>query len=50
MKNIGSYPQNGKYGKFGGRFVPEILMEAINELEVAYEQAKEDAEFQKQLD
>jgi tryptophan synthase beta chain len=47
---ISSYPQDGKYGKFGGRFVPEILMEAINELEVAYERAKEDAEFQKQLD
>ena len=47
---ISSYPQNGKYGKFGGRFVPEILMEAINELEVAYEQAKKDIEFQKQLD
>jgi tryptophan synthase beta chain len=47
---ISSYPQDGKYGKFGGRFVPEILMEAINELEVAYERAKEDVEFQKQLD
>ncbi|MGD6809371.1 MAG: tryptophan synthase subunit beta [Candidatus Bathyarchaeia archaeon] len=41
---------DGKYGKFGGRFVPEILMEAINELEAAYEQTKKDPEFQKQLD
>jgi len=47
---LSSYPQNGKYGKFGGKFVPEILMEAVNELEVAYEQAKEDPEFQRQLD
>jgi tryptophan synthase beta chain len=47
---ISNHPIDGKYGKFGGRFVPEILMEAINELETAYEQAKKDPEFQKQLD
>jgi len=47
---ISNTPIDGKYGKFGGRFVPEILMEAINELEAAYEQAKKDPEFQKQLD
>ncbi len=44
-----SYPVNGKYGKFGGRYVPEVLMEAITELEAAYEKTKEDTEFQKQL-
>jgi tryptophan synthase beta chain len=47
---LSNYPIDGKYGKFGGRFVPEILMEAVNELEAAYEQAKVDPEFQKQLD
>jgi tryptophan synthase beta chain len=47
---ISNHPIDGKYGKFGGRFVPEILMEAINELEAAYEQTKKDPEFQKQLD
>ncbi|MCL2135046.1 MAG: tryptophan synthase subunit beta [Candidatus Bathyarchaeota archaeon] len=47
--NIRDYPQNGKYGKFGGKYVPEILMEAVNELENAYEQTKKDPEFQKQL-
>lgn len=47
---ISSYPQNGKYGKFGGKFVPEILMEAVNALEIAYNHAKKDPEFQKQLD
>ncbi|MDT8781043.1 MAG: tryptophan synthase subunit beta [Candidatus Bathyarchaeota archaeon] len=41
---------DGKYGRYGGRFVPEILMEAIKELENAYEQAQKDPEFQKQLD
>ncbi|MCW4025312.1 MAG: tryptophan synthase subunit beta [Candidatus Bathyarchaeota archaeon] len=41
---------DGKYGKYGGRFVPEILMEAINQLEEAYETAKKDPTFQKELD
>ena len=44
------YPLEGKYGKYGGRFVPEVLMGAINELEEAYEQAKKDHSFQKELD
>ena len=47
---MSNYPIDGKYGKFGGRFVPEILMEAINELEQAYEKARRDSAFQKQLD
>jgi tryptophan synthase beta chain len=47
---LSSYPKNGKFGKFGGKFVPEILMEAVNELEYAYSQAKKDPDFQKQLD
>jgi tryptophan synthase beta chain len=47
---VNSYPIDGKYGKYGGRFVPEILMTAIRELEEAYEQAKNDPNFQKMLD
>lgn len=47
---ISSYPVDGKYGKYGGRFVPEVLMEAIKELEEAYEQARKDTSFQKKLD
>ena len=47
---LSSYPVDGKYGKFGGRFVPEILMEAVNELEQAYNKAKKDPTFQKELD
>jgi tryptophan synthase beta chain len=47
---ISDYPVDGKYGKFGGRFVPEILMEAVNELEAAYGASKKDAAFQKELD
>ncbi|WXG42391.1 MAG: tryptophan synthase subunit beta [Candidatus Freyarchaeum deiterrae] len=40
---------NGKYGKHGGQFIPETLMTAVKELEKAYEEAKKDPEFQKQL-
>jgi tryptophan synthase beta chain len=45
-----SYPINGKYRKYGGRFVPEVLMEAIKELEEAYDKARKDPNFRKELD
>jgi tryptophan synthase beta chain len=49
MKTLSSYPIDGKFGKYGGRFVPEILMAAIKELEEAYEQATQDPNFCKEL-
>ena len=42
--------QSGRFGDFGGKFVPETLMAALEELEEAYRRAKEDAEFQRKLD
>ncbi len=39
----------GRYGSFGGRFVPETLMGALNQLAEAYEQARADSEFQERL-
>ncbi len=33
---LGNYPVDGKYGKYGGRFVPEVLMAAITELEASH--------------
>lgn len=39
----------GRFGSHGGQYVPEILMNAINELEAAYNQYKDDAAFQKEL-
>ena len=36
----------GHFGTHGGRFVPETLMTALDELETAYQASKEDAEFQ----
>ena len=39
----------GHFGKFGGQFVPETLMEALLELETAYQRSKHDRSFQKEL-
>jgi tryptophan synthase beta chain len=38
--------QKGHFGKFGGRFVPEALVGALDELEAAYREAKQDPVFQ----
>ena len=39
----------GRFGIHGGQYIPETLMNAIIELEEAYEHYKEDAEFNKEL-
>src|SRR5699024_3978250 len=41
--------KDGRYGSFGGRYVPEILMPALLELEQAYEEAKQDDTFKEEL-
>ena len=40
---------NGRFGIHGGQYIPEILMNAVNELEQAYNHYKNDPEFQKEL-
>ena len=40
----------GKYGKYGGQYVPEVLMPALEELEEGYERYKNDPEFLAELD
>jgi len=40
----------GKFGKYGGRFVPETLMSVLSELEDAYLSFKEDLDFKNRLD
>lgn len=42
--------QHGRFGEFGGRYVPEALMGALDELERAWESTKEDAAFRTELD
>ena len=41
--------ERGRFGRFGGRFVPETLMGAIYELEIEYRAAQADEEFQVRL-
>ena len=41
--------KNGHFGQYGGRFVPEALIGALDELEAAHENAKRDPEFQREL-
>jgi len=42
--------EKGRYGAFGGRFVPETLMHPLEELEAAYESAKNDPSFAAMLE
>jgi tryptophan synthase beta chain len=39
----------GHFGPYGGRFVPEVLMAPLEELESAYQEARHDPEFQAEL-
>lgn len=41
--------KEGRYGKFGGQFVPETLMTALLELEKAYDEAMNDQAFTEEL-
>jgi len=40
----------GKFGQYGGQFMPETLMNAVQELEAAYEACKKDPDFTAELD
>ena len=40
----------GRYGNFGGQYVPETVMTAVHELEAAYNKYKNDPEFIKELE
>ena len=42
--------EKGRFGIFGGQYVPETLMNEIHDLTEAYERYKEDSEFQKELE
>lgn len=39
----------GRFGRFGGQFVPETLMTALQELDAAYDKVKSDESFQDEL-
>lgn len=43
-------PRDGRFGKFGGKYVPETLMEALKELEENYLRCKDDPSFKAELE
>jgi tryptophan synthase beta chain len=52
---VSSAPQsmpdaNGRFGPYGGRYVPETLVAPLEELEKAYAEVRKDPEFQSELD
>ena len=44
------YPKGGKFGSFGGKYIPETLVPAIEELEENYLKFKKNKEFKNELD
>ncbi len=42
--------QNGRFGEYGGQYIPETLMNAVTELEHAYEHYKNRPDFQQELE
>jgi tryptophan synthase beta chain len=42
--------ERGRFGRYGGRFVPEVLMPALAELEAAWRVARDDPAFRAELD
>ncbi|MEU0240610.1 tryptophan synthase subunit beta [Nocardiopsis sp. NPDC006198] len=50
MSHAGSLPDHGgHYGRFGGRFAPEALIAALDEVEAEWEKAKNDPAYQAEL-
>jgi tryptophan synthase beta chain len=45
----GARGRKGRFGEYGGRYVPETLMAALEELERTYEQARRDSRFRREL-
>ena len=43
-------PKDGRFGDFGGKYIPETLVPAIEELEENYQKIKNDKSFQKEFD
>lgn len=49
-KQITPNPTSGKFGRFGGKFVPETLITCLNMLEAEFNLVLTDEDFQKELD
>jgi len=44
-----NFPKDGRYGKFGGKYIPETLIPAIEELEYSYQKYSDDPDFKREL-
>ncbi|MGI0091094.1 MAG: hypothetical protein ACREBS_05250, partial [Nitrososphaerales archaeon] len=49
MMKFGNYPKDGRFGDYGGKYVPETLNAALSELEDAYMKVKKDKKFNSRL-
>ncbi|HET6410935.1 MAG TPA: tryptophan synthase subunit beta [Anaeromyxobacter sp.] len=50
MIEAGLPDERGRFGEYGGRFVPETLVPALDELALAWREAREDPSFAEELD
>jgi tryptophan synthase beta chain len=50
VKSAALPDERGRFGEYGGRFVPETLVPALDELEAAWQEARRDPSFQAELD
>lgn len=50
MTMAATVSDTGRFGPYGGRYVPETLIPALDALEVAFDTARADAAFQQELD
>src|SRR6202521_5550957 len=48
-RNAPTHPVDGRFGAYGGQYVPETLMSALRELEDMWHEAKADTQFQLEL-
>jgi tryptophan synthase beta chain len=50
FRSSATKPIQGRFGLYGGRYVPETLMAALEELDRAYQKARRDPKFQQRLE
>ena len=50
FKNYNLPDGKGHFDKFGGKYVPETLIPALEELEIIYNEARMDSKFKNELD
>ena len=48
--NVNKINKKGRFGKYGGQYMPETLMNAVNQLEEAYLKYKDDPDFVRELE